>query len=51
MRDLGGVEGERANPIKGRFYSTTAHVSGLALLFISAGMLLSAIVEYLDGTA
>ena len=51
MRNVGAVEGERVNPIKGRFQSTTAHVSGLALLFISAGMLLSAVVEYLDGTA
>ena len=30
--------------------STTAHVTGLALLFISLGMLLSAVVEYVDGT-
>ena len=35
---------------RGRFRSTTAHVTGLALMFISMGMLLSAAVEYLDGT-
>ena len=51
MRSARAVEGERANPLKGRFRSTTAHVAGLALLFISGGMLLSAVVEFVDGTA
>ena len=51
MRNAGAVEGESASPLKGRFRSTTAHVAGLALLFISVGMLLSAVVEYVDGTA
>ncbi|MDE0833918.1 MAG: TrkH family potassium uptake protein [Acidimicrobiales bacterium] len=35
---------------RGGIRSTTAHVTGLALLFISLGMLLSAVVEYVDGT-
>ena len=34
-----------------RVRSTTAHVTGLALMFISGGMLLSAVVEYVDGTS
>ena len=31
---------------RGGIRSTTAHVTGLALLFISLGMLLSAVVEF-----